>query len=65
MYFNYDPLNKQDKSVTGAVEISLTFTVSLWSEANFVTLMMKKEGEREQVVAYPMQKNGSRFSVEL
>ena len=65
MYFNYDPLNEQDKSVTGAVEISLPFTVSLWSEANFVTLMMKKEGEREQVVAYPMQKNGSRFSVEL
>ncbi len=65
MYFSYDPLNKQDKSVTGAVEISLPFTVSLSSEANFVTLMLKKEGEREQVVAYPMQKDGNRFSVEL
>ena len=27
--------------------------------------MIKKVGEREQVVDYPMQKNGSRFSVEL
>ncbi|MDD7158163.1 MAG: glycoside hydrolase family 13 protein [Firmicutes bacterium] len=65
MYFNYDPLNKKDKSVTGAVEISLPFTVSLSSEANSVTLMLKKEGKNEYDVAYPMQKEGDRFSVTL
>ena len=51
--------------MTGAVEISLPFTVSLSSEANSVTLMLKKEGKNEYDVAYPMQKEGDRFSVTL
>lgn len=65
MYLYYDPLDKKDKSVTGAVEISLPFTVSLSSDAQSVTLMLKKEGDTEQDVAYPMKKEGDRFSVTL
>lgn len=65
MYLLYDPLQTEYKSSLGAVEISLPFTVSVDSDADKVNLLLKKEGENENVVTYPMIKTGGRFSVEL
>lgn len=65
MFLHYDPLSTKYKSVTGAVETLLPFVVTLQSDADFVTLMLKKEGDAENVVGYPMEKQGETFSVTL
>ena len=65
MFLQYDPLKKEYKSVTGAVRISLPFIVRVKSDADNVELMLKKEGENEAVVAYPMTRQDRYFTVAL
>lgn len=65
MFLQYDPLKKEYKSVTGAVRISLPFIVRVKSDAGNVELMLKKEGENEAVVAYPMTRQDRYFTVAL
>lgn len=65
MFLKYDPLQQKYKSITGAVPISLPFVVSVHSDAAAVELMLKKEGEGEAVVAYPMTRDGENFYLSL
>ena len=65
MFLKYDPLQQKYKSITGAVPISLPFVVSVHSDAAAVELMLKKEGEGEAVVAYPMARDGENFDLSL
>ena len=65
MFLQYDPLKKEYKSVTGAVRISLPFIVRVKSDAGNIELMLKKEGENEAVVAYPMTRQDRYFTVAL
>ena len=48
----FNPLQKKYKSVTGAVCVGRPFTVCVDCDASSVSLMIRKEGEWENLVAH-------------